>query len=155
MAVVLLLVLGVVSIDSADAQSAADDLDSVVARAEASAPEGADLFAAKCSVCHGASGLGLAEARQAFPADHRDCTRCHKRGNPPTMTLQQVEMRQHDLFDVGEPPPIRGEGAMAAHASAEAVRAYISATMPRYRPGALSDAEYAAIADFLLALNGR
>ena len=71
------------------------------------------------------------------------------------MTLRQVEMRQHDLFDIGVPPPLLGEAAMAANAPPEALLAYVSAAMPRYRPGTLSDAEYAAVTEFLLELNGR
>lgn len=117
--------------------------------------EGAAVFAAHCSVCHGATGLGLVEAKEAFPADHRRCQRCHKPGNPPTMTLAQVELRQHNLFDVGTPPPLRGEGALASHAAPEALRAYVEASMPRYRPGTLSSDEYDAVTDFLLQLNGR
>ncbi|HEX7005169.1 MAG TPA: c-type cytochrome [Trueperaceae bacterium] len=146
--------------DSGGSGTAASQRDSepsetILARAEAEAPVGAALFAANCSVCHGATGLGLEEAKLAFPPDHRDCSRCHKRGNAPTMSLRQIEMRQHDLFDVGEPPPLRGVGSLAAHAPPEAVRTYISAAMPRYRPGALSQEEYAAVTAFLLALNGR
>ena len=137
------------------AQSTTGAGEPILGQAAAVAPEGAELFAANCSVCHGETGAGFAEAKLAFPPDHRRCTRCHKSGNPPTMTLKQVEARQHDLFDVGDPPALRGEGAMAAHASPEALRAYVAATMPRYRPGTMTEEEYAAVTDFLLALNGR
>ncbi|MEX2534344.1 MAG: c-type cytochrome [Trueperaceae bacterium] len=116
---------------------------------------GAKVYANSCSVCHGVTGLGLAEAKEAFPADHRHCQRCHKSGNPPSMTLATIEMRQHDLFDIGEPPAIRGEGTLASHATPEALRAYLEATMPRYRPGSLSDDEYAAVTVYLLHLNDR
>lgn len=116
---------------------------------------GAEVYAANCSVCHGATGRGLVEAKTAFPPDHRDCSRCHKRGNPPTMTLREIETRQHDLFDIGVPPPLKGEGAMAAYAPPEALRAYIAAAMPRYRPGSLTEMEYEAVTEFLLELNGR
>jgi hypothetical protein len=117
--------------------------------------DGAAVFAANCAVCHGATGLGLAEAKEAFPADHRQCHRCHKPGNPPTMSLIQIEARQHDLFSLGEPPALRGENTLAATVDPAALRDYVQATMPRYRPGTLTDAEYLAVTEFLLQLNGR
>lgn len=116
---------------------------------------GAEVYADHCSVCHGATGRGLAEAREAFPPDHRRCQRCHKPGNPPTMNLAQVEQRQHDLFDVGDPPPLTGEDALAANAAPQAIRAYLEAAMPRYRPGTLSSLEYEALTAFLLQMNDR
>jgi mono/diheme cytochrome c family protein len=117
--------------------------------------DGAAVFAANCAVCHGATGLGLAEAKEAFPADHRQCHRCHKAGNPPIMSLIQIEARQHDLFSLGEPPALRGENTLAATADPAALRDYLQTTMPRYQPGTLTDAEYVAVTDFLLQLNGR
>jgi mono/diheme cytochrome c family protein len=123
--------------------------------APASAELGAEVFALNCSVCHGATGLGLDEAREAFPEDHRRCERCHRPGNPPTMSLAEIEARQHDLFSIGDPPPLRGAGAIAAVATPEALRAYLQAAMPRYRPGDLSGPEYDALTAFLLEINGR
>lgn len=116
---------------------------------------GAALFAERCAVCHGATGGGLAEAKEAFPVDHRRCERCHRPGNGPTMSLAQMEARQHDLFSIGEPPELTGPTALAAHASAPALRAYLETAMPRFRPGILSDEEYDALTAFLLQLNGR
>lgn len=66
-----------------------------------------------------------------------------------------MEARQHDLFSIGEPPPLKGPTALAAHASAPALRTYLEAAMPRFRPGILTDEEYDALTAFLLQLNGR
>jgi mono/diheme cytochrome c family protein len=114
---------------------------------------GAVLFAANCAVCHGRSGGGIAEARLAFPPDHRHCTRCHKPNNRVVMPLSQME-NDHDMFSIGRPPALRGEG-MAAVAPPTALFAYVRATMPRYEPGRLSDAEYWKIVAFLTDLNHR
>jgi mono/diheme cytochrome c family protein len=116
---------------------------------------GATVYAESCSVCHGPTGLGLEEAREAFPKDHRRCERCHRPGNRPVMSLAEIEARQHDLFDIGQPPPLVGRDVLAATAAPAALRAYLQAAMPRYRPGALSDSEYEALTAFLLHLNGR
>lgn len=116
---------------------------------------GERVYARYCSVCHGVTGLGLEEAREAFPEDHRRCSRCHRPGNPPTMSYEEIETRQHNMFDIGVPPPVRGEGSMAALADRDALWQYLAATMPRWNPGSLSDAEYRAVAEFLLELNGR
>lgn len=114
---------------------------------------GEAVYSRHCSVCHGETGLGLEEARDAFPDDHRRCTRCHRPGNPPTMSYAQVEARQHNLFDIGTPPPVRGDDSMAAHSGRDSLRQYVAATMPRWNPGSLSSAEYAAVTEFLLELN--
>jgi hypothetical protein len=71
------------------------------------------------------------------------------------MSLAEIEARQHDLFDIGEPPRLAGPDALAATVSPAALRAYLQAAMPRHRPGALSDGEYNALTAFLLDLNGR
>jgi mono/diheme cytochrome c family protein len=126
-----------------------------VGREPAEVALGARVYAESCSVCHGATGMGLEEARQAFPEDHRRCERCHRPGNPPVMSLAEIEARQHDLFAIGEPPRLVGRDALAATVAPAALRAYLRAAMPRYRPGALSDIEYDALAAFLLDINGR
>jgi hypothetical protein len=61
--------------------------------------------------------------------------------------------RQHDLFDVGEAPPVRGPAALAGFASDEALFAYLRATMPRYQPGRLDDEAYRDLVAFLRWLN--
>lgn len=114
-----------------------------LARAEA-------LYRLNCAVCHGATGLGYAEAREAFPADHRRCTRCHKPNNPAVMALEDIT-DDHDLFSLGDPPALRGPEAPRAFATTEALKAYLRAAMPRYEPGRLADEEYALLAELLLS----
>jgi mono/diheme cytochrome c family protein len=144
------LVLAVVALAQAQ-----DDGESRTRQVSPILSKGAAVFSVACSVCHGATGMGLDEARKDFPPDHRRCYRCHRPSNPPTMALAQIEARQHDLFSIGEPPPLRGSGAFAAAASPAALRAYLAAAMPRSRPGSLSPEEYDALTAYLLYLNGR
>ena len=116
---------------------------------------GAALYDRNCAVCHGDTGLGFAEAKLAFPADHRTCTRCHRRGNPTRMSFEEMLLRQHDLFDVGTPPALRGPDALRAFSDPIALWTYTSATMPRYQPGRLGATEVRAIVGFLWHVNGR
>ncbi len=116
---------------------------------------GAELFDRNCAVCHGDTALGYAEAKLAFPADHRTCTRCHRPGNPTQMSFETMMERQHDLFDVGNPPALRGADALTAFADPVALWAYTDATMPRYQPGRLEGVEVRAIVAFLWHINGR
>ena len=116
---------------------------------------GAELYDRNCSVCHGDTGLGYAEAKLAFPADHRTCTRCHRPGNPTQMSFEDMMLRQHDLFDLGTPPALRGPDALRAFGDPIALWAYTGATMPRYQPGRLEATEVRAIVAFLWHANGR
>lgn len=116
---------------------------------------GAELYDRNCAVCHGDTGLGLTEAKLAFPADHRTCTRCHRPGNPTQMSFEEMMLRQHDLFDVGTPPALRGPDALERFADPVALWAYTGATMPRYQPGRLAPTEVRAITAFLWSANGR
>lgn len=108
--------------------------------------QGSDLFYRRCSVCHGKTGLGFGEARQAFPESHQRCTQCHKSGGPEVMV---IPFQDNNMFDVGDPPALRGPGTLRAWPDAAALRAYIQAAMPRHAPGSLSRAEAAAITAFI------
>lgn len=110
---------------------------------------GGDLFYRRCSVCHGKTGLGFEEAREAFPESHRRCTQCHKSGGPEIMV---IPFQDNNMFDVGEPPALRGPGTLRALPDPAALRAYIQAAMPRHAPGSLSQAEAEAITAFLMEL---
>lgn len=110
---------------------------------------GAESYDLNCAVCHGDTGLGYLEAPLAFPADHRTCARCHRPGNPRQMSFETMMERQHDLFDLGQAPALRGPGALDAFASDAALFGYTRATMPRYQPGRLDDGAYADLVAFM------
>ena len=113
---------------------------------------GAEHYAFHCAVCHGESGLGLSEARLAFPEDHRYCEGCHRPHNPRRMTLEQ--MTPHFAFSLGDPPALVGEEALSPFPNALALFHYLRAAMPRHEPGHLDDEAYLAITAYLLHLNG-
>jgi len=123
--------------------------DWLVAGAPEAVVRGAFTYDQNCSVCHGDTGLGYEEARLAFPADHRNCTRCHRPGNEREMSFETMMERQHDLFDVGVAPALRGPGALAAFTNDAVLLAYTRATMPRYQPGRLDDEGYADLVAFM------
>lgn len=110
---------------------------------------GEDLYERRCSVCHGPTGLGLEEARGAFPESHRRCTQCHKSGGPKLLFFP---FQDNNMFDVGQAPALRGEGTLSAFGDSKALSAYIQAAMPRHAPGSLSDAEAEAITAFVEGL---
>ena len=111
---------------------------------------GAALYSLRCAVCHGATGQGLAEARLAFPEDHRRCSHCHKEGNPALMANPFVD---NDMFDVGDAPALVGEGELAAFPNAAVLQSYIHAAMPRHAPGTLTNQDYWDVTAHLLELN--
>jgi mono/diheme cytochrome c family protein len=119
---------------------------------------GQDLYALNCAVCHGRTGGGIDEAKLAFPADHRNCTRCHRPSNRVVQPLTQP-FEDNNMFSIGEPPALRAlpdaVPGLAAIADPSALLAYVSATMPRYDPGRMKPDEYTAVTAYLLALNDR
>ena len=121
----------------------------MVMGAPAAVVRGAESYELHCSVCHGDTGLGYQEAKLAFPADHRACTHCHRPDNVREMSWDEINARGHDLFDVGDPPALRGPGTLVAFADDAVLLAYTRATMPRYQPGRLSDTEYADLVAFM------
>lgn len=111
--------------------------------------EGAELYAFHCSTCHGATGLGLDEARLHFPADHAYCERCHNPLNPARMTIEQMQSQQ-TAFAVGDPPPLTDPERMARFGTAGNLYRYLQVAMPRWNPGSLSDDGYLAVTAHLL-----
>jgi hypothetical protein len=111
---------------------------------------GAQTYDLHCATCHGDTGLGFAEAKLAFPEDHRRCHYCHRRHNPPQMPL--AVMTSRNAFDIGEAPALVGDGTLEHFANATALYYYSQATMPRPFPGDLDDATYLAIIVHMLRL---
>lgn len=138
------------------AQPLAEDAQSTLALVADAGPyvhEGAVLYAYHCAACHGDTGQGFAEARSVFPASHQTCTRCHRPANPPTMAPEAI--RENNVFGIGEAPALLGDvSALDRFGSAAALKAYISATMPRPFPGTLSDIEYDQVVAFLMEAEG-
>ncbi len=120
----------------------------MVAGSSPQVTQGAELFDLYCSACHGDTARGLAEAKLSFPADHRDCTSCHRTNNPPQM--EHTMMRYNYAFSIGEPPALHGDDTLASFPNGFVLYHYIRATMPRPFPGMLSDDEYLAITAFML-----
>ena len=121
---------------------------------------GEQIFALRCAACHGDTGGGLAEARLAFPEDHRRCESCHKPRNPSLKaemlgSFETVRGRVPvgNAFSIGVAPPLRGEGALKAFDDAAALQGFIRAAMPRHAPGSLNDEQSRALSAFLLELN--
>lgn len=113
---------------------------------------GAHTYDLHCATCHGDTGLGFAEAKLAFPEDHRQCHYCHRRHNPPQMPL--AIMTSRNAFDIGEAPALVGESTLTNFGNALALHAYSQATMPRPFPGELDDVTYLAITVHMLHLRG-
>jgi len=111
---------------------------------------GAALYDVRCAVCHGDTGLGLEEARLAFPEDHRRCERCHKPNNPSQMTPEQMNPR--NAFSVGDPPTLYKRDL--GFSDAWALHRYIQVAMPRPFPGSLSAEESLAVTAYVLELRG-
>lgn len=155
---------GLTALGTGSASSPAGPGDAVAL--EGAALEGAALYALNCSVCHGPTGGGLAEARLVFPPDERNCSRCHKANNPVVQPLTRPFV-DNDMFPVGDPPALvapdhaamgSNQAAplpLAAAAAPEALYAYLRATMPRYDPGRQTDEEYWLLTAHLLRMNGR
>lgn len=109
---------------------------------------GRNLYYFHCMPCHGDRGQGLTdEWREVWVEDHQNCWArgCHT-GNPD---MGAFYIPQTIPAVIGSP------SGMGAFAEAEDLFAFLRATQPPQRPGALSDAEYRALTDFLLHENGR
>lgn len=111
---------------------------------------GAQNYDLHCATCHGDTGRGFAEAKLAFPEDHRRCHYCHRRNNPPQMPL--VAMTPRNAFDIGQAPALVGAETLSNFGNASALHHYSQATMPRPFPGELDTASYLAITVHILRL---
>jgi hypothetical protein len=98
--------------------------------------------------CHGDRGQGLTdEFREIWVEDHQNCwgRGCH------------AGRSELDAFYIPRsiPAVIGTPQALGHFLTAEELLAFLQATQPPQRPGALDDAEYWALTSFLLHENGR
>ncbi len=109
---------------------------------------GRNLYYFHCMPCHGDRGQGLTdEWREVWVEDHQNCW---GRGCHTGRTELEAFYIPHTIPAVIDKPQ-----ALAAFETAEDLFAFLRATQPPQRAGALSDSEYWALTDFLLHENGR
>lgn len=111
------------------------------------ADQGAQVYWLSCLPCHGDKGQGLTEEFiQTYPEEDRNCwlSGCHG-ANPyeSGFTLPQTI-----------PAVIGKEAALQKFGNAAALRAYIKAAMPYWKPGSLTDEQAWQATAFLLRENG-
>lgn len=109
---------------------------------------GRNLYYFHCMPCHGDRGQGLTdEWREVWVEDHQNCwgRGCH------------AGRSELDAFYIPRtiPAVIGSPQALGGFETAEDLFAFLRATQPPQRAGALSDSEYWALTDFLLDENGR
>jgi cytochrome c len=109
------------------------------------ADKGAQVYWLSCLPCHGDRGQGLTEEfKQTYPAEDRNCwnSGCHgKRPYENGFTLPP------------KVPPLVGEGTLQKFPNALALRSYIFAAMPYWKPGSLTQEEAWQVTAFLLRQN--
>jgi len=109
---------------------------------------GREVYYYHCMPCHGDRGQGLTdEWRAVWSDDHQNCWArgCHagRSGDAGFPIPRKV-------------PSVAGvPGALARFATPDDLFDYLRSTQPPQEPGRLGDAEYRALAAFLLRLNGR
>lgn len=109
------------------------------------ADRGAQVYWLTCLPCHGDRGQGLTEEfKLTYPEEDRNCwtSGCH--GNRPYedgFTLPQLV------------PPLIGAGTLQKFTDALALRSYIFAAMPYWRPASLTADEAWQVTAFLLREN--
>jgi len=109
---------------------------------------GRNLYYFNCMPCHGDQGQGLTdEWREVWVEDHQNCWSvrgCHT-GNPD---IGAFYIPRTIPAVIGSPP------VLGAFQTADKLFAFLRATQPPQRAGALSDEEYWALTSFLLHENG-
>ena len=106
------------------------------------------LYYHHCMPCHGDRGQGLTdEFREIWVEDHQNCwgRGCH------------AGRSELDAFYIPRsiPAVIGTPQALAPFRTPDDLFAFLRATQPPQRPGALADSEYWALTSFLLHENGR
>jgi hypothetical protein len=109
---------------------------------------GRNLYYFHCMPCHGDRGQGLTdEWREVWVEDHQNCW---ARGCHAGRAELSAFYIPHTI-----PAVIGSPQALGIFATAEELFAFLRATQPPQRPGALADEEYWALTSFLLHENGR
>ena len=106
------------------------------------------LYYFHCMPCHGDRGQGLTdEFREIWVEDHQNCWArgCHTGKSE----LAAFYIPRSVPAVIGTPQ------ALGPFQTAEDLFAFLQATQPPQRPGALTDSEYWALTSFLLHENGR
>lgn len=110
------------------------------------ADQGSQVFWLSCLPCHGDRGQGLTqEFIQVYPAEDRNCwnSGCHgKRPYENGFTIPEYI------------PPVIGADVLQKFSNAETLHAYISAAMPYWRPGSLTEEESWQVTAFILRQSG-
>jgi cytochrome c len=107
---------------------------------------GAQVYWLACLPCHGDRGQGLTEEfREVYPAEDRNCWKSGCHGKSPY---------ENGFTLPTEIPPLIGSGALQKFPTAANLRGYISATMPFWKPGNLTEEESWQVTAFLLQQNG-
>ena len=109
---------------------------------------GRNLYYFHCMPCHGDRGQGLTdEFREIWVEDHQNCwgRGCHT----GRTELSAFYIPRSIPAVIGTPQ------ALGIFQTADDLFAFLRATQPPQRPGALADSEYWALTSFLLHENGR
>ncbi|UCC87061.1 MAG: c-type cytochrome [Anaerolineales bacterium] len=117
-----------------------------LAYTESQADRGAEVYAFRCSTCHGDRGQGLTdEFRASWPLEEQNCwtPKCHG-SNYPEGGFAIPEHVQGVI----------GPGALASFPTAEILYDYIKLRMPYQDPDLLSEEERWELTAFLLRENG-
>jgi hypothetical protein len=110
------------------------------------ADHGAQVYWLSCLPCHGDFGQGLTdEFRAVYPAEDRNCwdSGCH--GKQPY---------ENGFTIPTQIAAIIGPGTLQKFPNAANLRGYISAAMPFWKPGSLTEEESWQVTAFLLRENG-
>ncbi len=111
------------------------------------AKRGAEVFARRCSTCHGDRGQGLTdEWRATWPPTHQNCWKANCHGPQPYpengFTLPRAV------------PALIGPNTLQRFATAADLYTYTRARMPFHAPGSLPEEDYRAVTAFLLQRHG-
>ncbi len=110
------------------------------------ATRGAQVYAFRCSTCHGDVGQGLAKWRLTWDDLHQNCSnpKCHGRQHPP----------EGFYLPDNYAPAIMGENTLTRFQTARDLHAFISTRMPYQLPGTLDPEDYWSLTAFLLREHG-